>query len=367
MKNIQILIVEDEVLQALTLSRKLQKLGYTVLESVTSGEDAIEVVREKHPDIILMDIVIQGDLDGIETAARIYKEYDIPIVYLTAYADDKTLDRAEATGSYGYLLKPPKERELHATIKMALKKYEESRNLQKMLEDRTAIGEEKSHYLAMAAHDFRNPLSAIQLSADMLKTFDARWDLDRKLKHFQRIQRAISTINLMLDEVSALSKVEAGKLPFEPSSFDVVKFCQQLADEFQGISAEKHDIWFHAQGNFEGCILDENLLRHILANLLINAIKYSPDGGTIEFSVLGIEKVIEFRVRDSGIGIPKQDMSTLFDRYTRASNVSKIKGTGLGLYITKQAIDRHRGTINVKSQLGEGTTFLVSLPRQSVK
>lgn len=126
----KILIVEDELLISYNLSHKLRKLGYQVVGEVDSGEAALEKVSEIQPDLILMDIVLKSDMDGIETAAKIHKSYNIPVIYLTAYADDQTLKRAEGTGAYGYILKPFKERELHATIKMALSKHQESLNRQ---------------------------------------------------------------------------------------------------------------------------------------------------------------------------------------------------------------------------------------------
>ncbi|MGD1809522.1 two-component system response regulator [Dapis sp. BLCC M126] len=133
-KPIDILIVEDELLIARQLASKLKKLGYNIIDIVSSGEDAIQVAKEKCPRIILMDIVIQGDMNGIETAGKIYNKYRIPVIYLTAYADDDTLKQAEETGCYGYILKPFQERELHATIKMALRKHEKETELMRSIE-----------------------------------------------------------------------------------------------------------------------------------------------------------------------------------------------------------------------------------------
>lgn len=134
MKPIDILIVEDELLIARNLARKLSKLGYNIIGIVSSGEMALQFVAEKPPRLVLMDIVIKGQIDGIEAATKIYKNYGIPVVYLTAYADDETLRRAEQSGAYGYLLKPFKERELHATIRMALHKHQQEAELLGTLE-----------------------------------------------------------------------------------------------------------------------------------------------------------------------------------------------------------------------------------------
>ncbi len=123
-KAIQILIVEDEIIIAEGLQRKLIKMGYNVPVIVSSGEEAIKKIAENNPDLVLMDVVIHGDMDGIETVAKVRSVFDVPVVYLTAYADEKTLERAKITEPFGYLIKPFKERELQITIEIALYKHE---------------------------------------------------------------------------------------------------------------------------------------------------------------------------------------------------------------------------------------------------
>lgn len=120
MKTVAILIVEDELLIAHNLARILKKLGYRVVEIVSSGERAIQVAAEKKPDLVLMDIVIKGQMNGIEAAQEIQNRYGIPIVYVTAYADDATVQRAKATGAYGFIVKPFRKEQLHGAIQVAL-------------------------------------------------------------------------------------------------------------------------------------------------------------------------------------------------------------------------------------------------------
>jgi len=119
----KILIVEDEIIIAEGIQRKLKVMDYDVLAIVSSGEEAIKRIKENNPDLVLMDIVIHGKMDGIETAGQIHSHFDIPVVYLTAYADDTTLERAKLTEPFGYLIKPFKERELQITIEIALYKH----------------------------------------------------------------------------------------------------------------------------------------------------------------------------------------------------------------------------------------------------
>lgn len=116
----RVMIVEDEAVVALHLRQELSKLGYTVVGTATNGEQALKLIEEVFPDVVLMDIHIQGEMDGIETASRIPRYLHIPVIFLTAYSEDGTLKRAGETHPYGYLIKPFLDRELHATIKMAL-------------------------------------------------------------------------------------------------------------------------------------------------------------------------------------------------------------------------------------------------------
>lgn len=129
-----ILIVEDEVIIAEDIRKNLQKLGYLVPSIASSGEEAVKKVEETNPDLVLMDIVLKGKMDGIEAADKIRSRFNIPVVYLTAYADDETLERAKITEPFGYIIKPFSERELHVTIEMALMKYRMEKKLKESKE-----------------------------------------------------------------------------------------------------------------------------------------------------------------------------------------------------------------------------------------
>ena len=124
-----ILVVEDEAIIAMLLQKVLEAIGYTVAGPVANGEDAIRIAESEHPDLILMDIRIEGDIDGIETTLRIHEKYDIPIIYLTAHSDPDTYERAMQTKPSGFLLKPFKRDELCATIDSAIFEHENGNGL----------------------------------------------------------------------------------------------------------------------------------------------------------------------------------------------------------------------------------------------
>jgi len=134
MANARILVVEDEGIIAEDIQISLRDLGYDVFAVVTTGEEAVRTAGESRPDLVLMDVVLQGEMDGIEAANRIRSGLGVPVIYLTAYADDKMLERAKMTEPFGYLMKPFRDRELHSTIEMALFKHELDRQLRESQE-----------------------------------------------------------------------------------------------------------------------------------------------------------------------------------------------------------------------------------------
>jgi two-component system response regulator LytT len=125
--KIKILIVEDEAIVAKDISVCLEKIGYEVLASFSKGEKALTFLEENTPDLVLMDIMLAGNISGIDASARIKKDYDIPVVFLTAYADEKTIERAKITEPYGYIIKPFKEIDLRTSIEMALYKFKKEK------------------------------------------------------------------------------------------------------------------------------------------------------------------------------------------------------------------------------------------------
>ena len=129
MEQVKIMVVEDEVIFGKDIQMSLRNLNYDVPALVTSGETAVELAERENPDLVLMDIVLRGQMDGIEAARQIRNRYDIPVIYLTAYSDEKTLRRAKETEPHGYLLKPIDPRELRSTIEMALHKIESEKKL----------------------------------------------------------------------------------------------------------------------------------------------------------------------------------------------------------------------------------------------
>jgi PAS domain S-box-containing protein len=189
-----ILVVEDEIIVALDLKRCLQGLGYQVVQVVTTGEKAIAAAKNKRPDLVLMDIRLPGKMDGIEAAKAINSQYDVPVVYLTAYADDQTLQQATASGPYGYLVKPFEARELRTTIEVAIFKHKMEQKLKESQERFREIFEQDFDAIVLIKrNNFElidlNPaaVSLFQFSKEeLMKNFPAVFDNDETYQSFRR-------------------------------------------------------------------------------------------------------------------------------------------------------------------------------------
>jgi len=229
------------------------------------------------------------------------------------------------------------------------------------LEKEKELSELKSRFVTTTSHEFRTPLATILSSTELLRKYSHKLREEQKVTQLQHIQTTINHMTQLLNDVLIVGTVEAGKLECNPAPLDLVSFCRNLVEEMQLIT-DSHAIAFVNQGQCTDACMDERLLRHILSNLLSNAIKYSPQAGTVRFDLICQQGEAIFHIQDEGIGIPESDQAQLFDSFYRASNVGTISGTGLGLAIVKKSVDLHGGKIAVQSEVGVGTTTLVTLP-----
>lgn len=362
MPNAKLLIVEDEEIVAFDIESALKGLDYEVSAIVASGEEAIAAAAKTQPDLVLMDIMLKGSIDGIEAAREIRRLFYIPVIYLTAYADISTLQRAKITEPFGYLIKPFEENELQTTVEIALSRHQAEERIRQALEKEKETSEQKSQFISIASHEFRTPLATIHSSTALLQRYCQEFMDEKKSKHFHQIKTSVEQMTQLLDDVLVIGKADAGKLEFKPVPVNLLEFCRNLVEELQLNAGSQHKIAFSSQGECTNACIDETLLRPILTNLLSNAIKYSPEGGYIIFGLFCQERVATFRIQDRGIGIPLEDQKELFAPFYRAANAQKIKGTGLGLSIVKKCVDLHGGQIFVDSQVGLGTKFTVMLP-----
>lgn len=241
-----------------------------------------------------------------------------------------------------------------AALKQA--KEEVSMSLKKEIE----LSQLKSRFVSMASHEFRTPLSSIQLSASLIGKYAGTDDRANIDKHIYKIKSSVSNLTVILNDFLSLEKLEAGKVESHFSEFDLVKLAEEIIEEMQLIAKENQHIIYQHTGSKSTLFLDPNLLKNCIVNLIGNAIKYSGENTFIEFNTELTANSCIVTVRDNGIGIPESDQKHLFEPFFRANNTGSIPGTGLGLNIVSRYTRLMNGSLNFKSKLNEGTTFSIS-------
>ena len=219
----------------------------------------------------------------------------------------------------------------------------------------------KSNFISIITHETRTPLAIILGSVEILTRYFERLPAEKRNEHLRTIDSAVQRMTELLEDVLVFSKAEAGRMEFDPTEINLKSFCLGLVDEVIAATHQRCPIKVSADLT-ETARADESMMRHILTNLLANAVKYSPAGRTVRFSVSRDEGAAVFVVQDSGMGIPEEDQKSLFTPFHRGKNVTTLQGSGLGLVIVKHCVERHGGRVSVESTENVGTTVRVWLP-----
>jgi signal transduction histidine kinase len=353
MENARIMIVEDEGIVAWHLAQRLQDMGHSVPAVVSSGREAVQQAAVIRPDLVLMDIHLQGDMDGIEAAAQIRAQYDVPLVYLTAYADEPTLERAKATEPCAYVLKPFEERELQVTIEMVLSKHRMEK----------AMNQQRAEFLAMLTHDIKNPLSVILGYAEMLNEEMKGSGLTKAADIFSMMKSNVLTVHSLVTNYLYLSTREAGHLHLVHKPMAINEILQQVGQRYAAEARRRnHRLEVGLGDNLPRLDGNPEALERVFANLLDNAIKFMTAPGVVTLGSKFCRGEIVVTIADTGPGIAREELPLVFEKYRRAPTDQFRNGSGLGLFIVQELVKEHGGRVEVTSILGKGTCFTIYLP-----
>jgi signal transduction histidine kinase len=250
-------------------------------------------------------------------------------------------------------------------LKEAIQKLEKTKNeLDNSLKREQELNSMKTKFISIASHEFRTPLSTIMSSLSLMEKYNELNEVEKRNKHNDRIKKSIKNLTDILNDILSVNKIEEGKVIVNPESFEIQSFVNDLIQDLQGLLKQGQLINFSGSETHQTMVFqDPKLLRHILINLLTNAIKFSAEDSPIEINLRLEPNDIYLEIKDYGLGIPKADHDKLFTRFFRSSNVENIQGTGLGLSIVLQYVNYLKGTIKFSSELGKGSIFNVNLPR----
>ncbi|MDD5093629.1 MAG: ATP-binding protein [Dehalococcoidia bacterium] len=488
MGDICVLVVEDEAIVSKDIQMRLRDLGYVVPAVAHNGKDAIRLAAELAPDLILMDIRINGGMDGIETAAAIRARQDIPVIYLTAYADQQTVQRAKITAPMGYLVKPFQDRDLNIAIEMGIYRgqmqkqlVESERRFRQMCEllpqcltemnesgnvtyinpaglkmfgyaeinlqagvnvldlvadeDHTrvmqqmhqilegqelrstefvAIRKDKTSFpimvypgpllrdrqirgvraivvditdqkraenerarlkvleemdrlktvlLASVSHELRTPLTAIKGLASTLIQPDVKWDDETQMEFLQEICQSVDRLTHIVNDLIEMSQMEAGTMKLDVKQSRLSSILGQIDHQLQTLTRE-HRFEINVPSDLPAVNTDEVRIGQVITNLIANAAAYSDKGTRITLEAGRVDGKLKVDVADQGIGIPKEALHSVFERFQRLESARKrrSKGVGLGLAIAKKIIEQHGGKIWVESEEGRGSRFSFTIP-----
>lgn len=233
---------------------------------------------------------------------------------------------------------------------------ERTRELLESLTREKEMSALKTHFVSIASHELKTPLSTILSSASILEASLGNEAEGRHTKHIKRIESSVNHLNGLLNDFLSMDKLEQGKTDTHLQQFNLQQFIKEVIEELEGTLRPGQQIHYTHSGPVE-IILDPRILRNILLNLLSNASKYSPENQPVDVSSESHSDTITIKVKDYGIGIPQEDQPNIFSNFFRAKNATNIQGTGLGLNIVKRYVELLNGTIHFISRFNEGTTF----------
>jgi PAS domain S-box-containing protein len=247
-------------------------------------------------------------------------------------------------------------------LEEALRELGKSREeLSKALEKEKELNELKSRFVSMASHEFRTPLTTILSSISLIGKYAEQGDKEKQARHIDRVKSSITHLTDILNDILSISKLEEGKTHVAAENFNLKEYVMDAVTELRGLTKEGQEISYVHTGK-EEVYSDKKILRHLMFNLISNAIKFSPEGKVISIHTNTDDSYFIIEIKDRGMGISEEDKKHLFERFFRGYNATNIQGTGLGLNIVAKYVELLKGSIEFKSKLEEGTTFRIRLP-----
>lgn len=228
------------------------------------------------------------------------------------------------------------------------------------LEKEKELNELKSRFVSMASHEFRTPLSAVLSSAYLLSRYHKTEEQPQREKHIQRIVSSVTLLTEILNDFLSVGKIEEGNIQPNYREYNIEAQMKELVHDVQHLLKRGQDIVYVHTGSSADVHLDASMMKHIVTNLLSNAIKFSGEDSEIGLATECSGRMLTLTVADKGIGIPADDIDSLFKRFFRSSNATNIQGTGLGLHIVSKYTELMNGRISCNSILGEGTRFTIT-------
>lgn len=363
-KDSNILIVDDNPSNLAMLFNYLTRRGYKVLVA-DSGKTALTMANEVEPDLILLD-VIMPEMDGYTVCSEIKnnpKIKDVPVIFLSAVSSSEDKIKAFKSGGVDYITKPFNYEELAARVSAQLTIKHQKAKLEQFNKDLAVVNARKDRLFSIISHDIRSPLSTILGYSEIILEDLDELSNDEIKEYSYYINNVAKEINGLMSNLLDWSRLQLDRIDYTPEEIDLGKVVERVIGLFKQ-SAEIKRISLSSTINGDSQITaDGNMLNTILRNLVSNAIKFTHSGGEVVISSALRDNKTYISVKDTGIGISSNDLQDLFKMEMHKPKVgtNSEKGTGLGLLLCKEFVEKHGGALLVQSSPGKGSSFTFDL------
>lgn len=371
MESLDVLVVDDEfgirsgvlrILKNFTVSYPFMDddIQFNIIEAAT-GEEALEIIDKNPPAVILLDNKLPG-IQGVEVLEYINSnQLDILVIMITSYASLDLAVKATNIGAYDFVPKPFTPQELKASMENVAKHYFLRRMTRKLHKEGKQI---RFQFLTVLSHELKAPLNAIE---GYLKIMQEQQAGDSIAAYDKMIDRSLSRVKAMrtlIMDLLDLTRIESGRKKRELGELDLGLVAKSAIETMVPMAIQKDVNIIYDKSTSVPYIADSEEIEIVFNNLISNAVKYNEDGGTVECKIAHLGSEILIVISDTGVGIAEEDLPKLFREFSRikTTKTKEISGSGLGLSIVKRIVDLYKGRIEVESNVGEGTKFLIYLP-----
>jgi signal transduction histidine kinase len=348
----------------------LQRDGYQ-LAFARDGKTAINMALKIRYDLILLDIMMP-EMDGFEVCTILKQDprtQDIPIIFLTAKVDMESVVKGFELGGVDYVAKPFNGTELLARVKTHIKLKHALEDLARANNNLVEINATKDKIFSIIGHDLRGPIGSLRTLLEIV-TFNVKKIEDRNLNYFLKLGKdSVESILRLLENLLSWAKSQQGEMVYNPEFYNIQALIEENIYLFKNNVENKNINLYTTSENAGIGYFDKNLFNTIFRNLISNAIKFTPKEGTIVIESSVKNGMIEIAIKDSGVGISQENISRLFDKkyHLTTFGTNNEGGTGLGLMLCKEFVERNGGTIKVESEIGKGSVFSFTVPANQKK
>ena len=361
----KILIVDDVVSNVLLLKILLTNEKFQVC-TASNGNGCIEMTKKEHPDLILLDVMMP-DISGFDTAVILKKDEetkDIPIIFLTALNTQSDLVHGFQVGASDFLTKPFNKEELVMRVMQQISLVAAKRLIEKKNAELQATLNNRDKMYSVSAHDLRSPMASIRMVLNLVVQSASPETVGPELYTLlDQANRESEEVHDLLDNLLKWTKSQTGRLSVVTQDLDLNDIIPGVVDIFEMIAQTKK-IKLNLQHTDQPLVVraDNDMLKTVVRNFMSNAIKFSPEGSSIDIMMSVEGDFAKISVRDHGVGIAPERLGSIFRKGETTYGTGGEEGSGLGLQLCQDFAQKNGGDCTVESVVGEGSTFSVLVP-----